>query len=198
MEERSISPEESLEIIQKMIDNSRMKMAENGFHLIIWSVSMSIASIIQYFMIIYRFHLDKSWYMWLMFVLIALIIGKVYEVRRFQKEQIEKNKLNKLIDYLWLSFGISSALLLTLSWKYSIYDITPFILVSLGASTFISGIALQAKSLIIGGIVFWVSCILCIFIDAPEDLLINAVAMIIGFFIPGIQLWRNYKKEKNV
>lgn len=198
MQERNISPEESLQIIQKMIDNSRLKVAENGFHLIVWAIMISIASICQYLMITYRFHLERSWLMWIGAVVIGFTIGNIYEYRRHKNQKIEKNKMNRIVDFIWMSFGISSALVWLIAFRYSLYDITPLIHISLGAATFISGIVLQIKSLIRGGIIFWVACIICVIISSPANLLINAAAMIIGFLIPGIQLWKKYKIDSDV
>ena len=198
MQERNISPEESLQIIQKMIDNSRLKVAENGFHLIVWAIMISIASICQYLMITYRFHLERSWLMWIGAVVIGFTIGNIYEYRRHKNQKIEKNKMNRIVDFIWMSFGISSALVWLIAFRYSLYDITPLIHISLGAATFISGIDLQIKSLNLGGIIFWDACIICVIISSPLNLLINAAAMIIGFLTPGIQLWKKYKIDSDV
>lgn len=199
MEERNISPQESIDIIQKMISNSRLKASESGIHLIVWSIVISIASVLQYVLIVTRSpYLTKSWWMWIAAVVLGVAISNIYEAKKSKKMKVEKNRVNKAIDLIWLSFGVCSILIWLFAWKYKIYDITPLIHISLGAATLITGILLQYKPLIRGGIMFWIACIICIILSSPVNLLINAAAMMIGFLIPGISLWNKYKKEHNV
>lgn len=199
MEERNISPQESLDIIQKMISNSRYKASESGFHLIVWSIVISIASILQYLMIVIRSpYLQQSWWMWIGAVILGVVIGNVYEAKKSKTIKVEKNTVNKVIDFIWLSFGVCSVLIWFFAWKHRVYDITPLIHISLGFATLITGILLQYKPLIRGGIIFWISGIACIIVSSPINLLINAAALMIGFLIPGISLWNKYKKEHHV
>lgn len=198
MQERKISPEESLQIIQKMIDNSRLKASENGFHLMMWAIVISVASVLQYLSIMYRYHLEKSWLMWIAAVMIAMAIGYIYEFRRHKKTKIEKNKVNRNVDLVWMSFGVSAFLVWAAAYKYAMYNVTPFILICLGAATFVSGNLLEFKPLIRGGIIFWVACVICFIVNGPVSLLVNAVAMLAGFLVPGIILWKEYKAERNV
>lgn len=194
MEEKNISPEESLHIIQKMIENSRMKLAENGFHLLVWGYLIIVASILQYLSIVFRLYVEKSWIIWIVATIIALSIGFIYEKNRKDISKIKKNKVNNVINNVWQSFGISAFLVMLFCIKFEIYNVTILILISLGAASFVSGKILEFKPLIFGGIIFWIGCVACLFLR-EESLLVNALLMFLGFIIPGNILWKRYKKE---
>ena len=74
----------------------------------------------------------------------------------------------------------------------------PFILTITGLGTFVSGTILKFKPLTWGGLLFWIAAIGASFVAPINQLLINGIAIFIGYIIPGILLWRNYKAETHV
>jgi hypothetical protein len=73
--------------------------------------------------------------------------------------------------------------------------IDPMLLVLYGMPTFLSGIILKFKPLIIGGICCWILSVLSAFIPAEYQLLLIAAAVISAWIIPGYLLKANFKKE---
>ena len=51
--EKTLTPEESLRIIQRSISNSRRNMREGSFYYLLWGWSLILASLANYFLIRY-------------------------------------------------------------------------------------------------------------------------------------------------
>ena len=75
--------------------------------------------------------------------------------------------------------------------------ISPAFLALYGMPTFMSGILLRFRPLVIGGIGCWVLSVLTRFIDYDYQLLMLAAAMVIAWIIPGYILRSNYQKQKD-
>jgi thiamine transporter ThiT len=67
-----------------------------------------------------------------------------------------------------------------------------------GVGTFVSGAILRFNLLVLGGVVFWLGAFACTLTTPLNQLLINAIATFIGYIVPGVMLWKEYKKENNV
>ena len=72
--------------------------------------------------------------------------------------------------------------------------ISPGFLVLYGIPTFLSGIILRFRPLIIGGISCWLLSVLVIFVDFSYQMLFLSAAMLIAWIIPGYMLRSKYKK----
>jgi hypothetical protein len=61
--------------------------------------------------------------------------------------------------------------------------------------TFLSGIILKFKPLVIGGISCWLLAVVSVFIPMEYQLLCIAAAVIFAWIIPGYLLKANFKRE---
>jgi hypothetical protein len=127
---------------------------------------------------------------------IGVFIGKYYEKKR-NLNGVAKSNEDIYISNMWLSYLFTLILVIVFC---SISEISPvpFILIITGMVTFTTGKILQFKPLLIGGIVFGFCSLLCIQIKGEEQLLIQALAIFIGYIIPGVLLNKKFKKENNV
>jgi hypothetical protein len=62
--------------------------------------------------------------------------------------------------------------------------------------TFVIGGMQKFKPMILGGIFCWVASIISIYTNVEIDLLLMAACGLIAWLIPGIILWRSYKKNQ--
>jgi hypothetical protein len=194
-QEQNLTTEESLKIIQTMINSARNKVAEDGFHLILWGVLVISCCIANY--IFLKLEIGNwSGLPWLLMPFIGVFIGKYYEKKR-NLNGVAKSNEDIYISNMWLSYLFTLILVIVFC---SISEISPvpFILIITGMVTFTTGKILQFKPLLIGGIVFGFCSLLCIQIKGEEQLLIQALAIFIGYIIPGVLLNKKFKKENNV
>lgn len=195
MKEKQLTYEESIQVIQGMIDIAKNKITETGFHFLLWGFLVVSASLTQYFLIQNEFG-DESNLVWLIMPLIGVPLAIVYEYKRGQKEKTQ-SKFDKLYGFLWLGFAITLIIIIYISLANKINPIA-FILVLVGLTTFVSGAIYNFTPLIIGSIVFWIGGAVCVFVAVPEQLLVNAAATFIGYVIPGLMLWKKSKDSSHV
>lgn len=188
-----LQPNDSLKIIQEIINQRKQKYEENGFFFIFWGILISVAGITQFLMYQFDFHFSKSGFVWLILMPLGFIFTFVAKMR----EGIKAEKQGKSIDWtgwLWLVAGIgamvggftqSSLKLITIL----IY--LPLIMASLAT-------ALQLKNRL------WISTSLISFVLVYSTLFVNygyyiilmtVVLAALLFLIPGIQLHSDYKKR---
>jgi hypothetical protein len=66
-----------------------------------------------------------------------------------------------------------------------------------GIPTFITGGVFKFKPMIFGGLICWVLAIASMYTDIAVDMLFMAACGLFAWLIPGIILWRRYKKQQS-
>ena len=193
--EHELTHEESLRIIQSMIDTAKNKISDNGFHFMLWGVLVIAASLIQ-FIWLQKGGGNQSNVVWIIMPIIGVPLALIYEWRKDKTERT-RSHIDAFYGFLWLGFGIALALAIFTSVRMGV-DTLPYILIVVGLATFISGCLFRFKPLILGGIVFWAACILASFLSQENQLLLNAASTFLGYILPGLLLWKNYQKQENV
>ena len=196
MQEDNITQEQSLAIIESMINKARNQFSENGFAYLLWGwVVLACSSsqfILQYFM-----HYPKHYLVW-MLTWVALIVQIIYSVKK-EKRKVVKTYTDEIAGYVWMTFVIMLILAGTLTSKalqpQLFYITNIIILVMYGMPTFLSGIILKFKPLVLGGITCWALAIAAHFLPPDFTGLLITVAVITAWIVPGYLLRSRYKKQ---
>jgi hypothetical protein len=192
-DEKVITPEESIQIIRKSIIISRKNLKENAFYYLFWGWMFVFASLTNYFLI--RFLHSRKMYdqifiassiAWGIFVAVGFALIFIY-LRKTRRQNSVRTHLDRIITILWLTAGVVFVLIILFCYHYESYP-TPYILSVTGMATFISGIVVRFKPLIAGGILFGVISVISIFVSPLSQLLLVAIALVLGFLIPGYLL----------
>jgi hypothetical protein len=197
MPQENISGNESLALIESMINKAKNQFSENGHLYLLWGWAVLICSIAQ-FILIYYVHSGKHSYVW--FATWVLLIYQVFYIRRKKRQQKARTYTDEIIGFVWLAFFI---LMCLFGFQYAInFDpdkyygfIFPAFLVLYGMPTFLSGVILKFKPLILGGIYCWALSVAAGFIPAKFHLLLLASAMIAAWIIPGYLLRKRFKNQ---
>ena len=192
--EKNLSPSESLAIIQNMISAAKNNLTDDGFHFLLWGALVIIASIGQYALA--QMQYQANYIPWYIMPVVGIPAAIIYEWRKKKHEKV-KSHFDSIFGYLWTAVGITIFMVIFIAVKNQMSPI-PFILAVVGLGTFVSGSIIRFKPLTIGGLVFWAAALTSCFFDPATQLLINGVATFIGYIIPGVILWRNFKAEANV
>jgi hypothetical protein len=114
-----------------------------------------------------------------------------------KKKQRVKSYIDDLMKYVLISFLVS---LFTVLFFMNTLGISTYPLVMLiyGIWLFISGGALKFRPLIIGGIVNWLLGITAFFFAFEIQLLILALAVLLGYIIPGHLLKMKFEISKRI
>jgi len=165
MQEENFSGEQSLAIIESMINKAKNQFSENGFMYLLWGWVILFCSL-SHFVLEYFMHYPNPQLVW-MLTWLALIVQIVYLSRK-KKTRLVKTYTDEITGYVWIAFVIMLALsgwLMSSALQPSqIYAGNIFILILYGMPTFLSGIILQFKPLVTGGIVCWVLSLLAVFV----------------------------------
>ncbi|MCK5462749.1 MAG: hypothetical protein KAI95_07020 [Bacteroidales bacterium] len=188
--EKTLTPEESLRIIQKSISNSRKNMREGSFYYLLWGWALILASLANYFLIRYLIGQERyddimlmSLLAWGVFIIVAMIIQFVYQSRVSKRERVVTH-LDRYITIVWITAGLLMGLMAFLSLKIDSYP-TPFILGVTAMATAVSGLMLRFRPLVIGAVIFLAAAVISSFMRGTDQLLVFAVAMALGYLIPG-------------
>jgi hypothetical protein len=197
MEDKQLNPQESLQLIEDMINKVKNRFSEDGFQYILWGWVVFGCSVLQ-FVLLEFVKYEKHYFAW-SFIWIAVVIQTVYVWKR-NKQKVVKTYTDEIIFYIWLSYLIMAFLYSYLIGQIAGVDyyrhITPIMLAAYGMPVFLSGIVLRFKPLIIGGIGCWLLTPLSLYLSFEYRLLMPAVAMLIAWIIPGHLLRSKYKNQK--
>jgi hypothetical protein len=198
MQEENISGEESLAIIESMINKAKNQFSENGFMYLLWGWVILFCSLAQF---ILKTVIDypKHYLVW-MLTWVAVLIQIIYLTRRERRRKV-KTYTDDIVGYVWMTFVILMVLTGFLIGRSpgirSETLITIIFLALYGMPTFLSGIILKFRPLVIGGICCWVLTIISVFVSPDYRLLFLAAAVVIAWIIPGYLLRARYRQENN-
>jgi hypothetical protein len=195
MQDENITQQESLAIINSMINKARNQFSENGFVYLLWGWVIFICSTSQF--ILQRLHFSKHYLVW-MLTWVAVAVQIFYYSRK-EKKKVVRTYTDDIAAYVWLVFVIMLVLFGSLISSRlpdtQAYLGTVVILVLYGMPTFLSGIILRFKPLIAGGACCWVLSIVAVLLPPDLTILLISVAVIAAWIIPGYLLRIRYKKE---
>ncbi len=188
-----MNTQNSLALIEEMINKAKNTFSESGTLFILWGFVILICSITQ-FIGQYFFDHKNAAAIW-MLTWVASIL-QIFYLRKLNKNKAVRTYTDDILKYMWITFIICFILLVfILIFQKSFISIVPAILVVYGIPTFLSGIILKFKSLIIGGVCCWLLAALCVFTGWDFQQLYIAAAGIIAWIIPGFNLRKKFMIE---
>jgi len=192
-EEVSMTEAESMQLISSMINKAKNRFGETGFLYLLWGWVVLICCVIQ-FIAVYFFKSENAYYVW--FITWIVVVYQVFFLRKKRKSRKVKTYTDDINKFVWIVFFICEMLLIFILILFKSYDaIDPAILVMYGMPTFLSGIILKFRPLIIGAICCWLFAGVSPFIDPGFQLLLIAGSVIAGWIIPGYLLKQKFKNE---
>jgi uncharacterized membrane protein len=195
MEQDNFSPQQSLLLIDSMINKARNRFSENGFMYLLWGWLILTCSVGHFLLIQLNLfsHPELIWSStWL-----AVIFQVIYYSRRKKKETV-KTYSDAIISSIWICFGICMFTLVFILNRYNVWTIMyPLVLMMYGVPTFLSGTVMQFTPLKIGGISCWVLALVATFVPFLYVLLLLALAVVVAWIIPGYLLRKKFAAENN-
>lgn len=191
--EKQMSEAESLSIISGMINRAKNRFSETGHLYLLWGWVILVCCITQFVSLQY-FNYEKGYQVWFL-TWLAVIYQFIYLAKTKKREKV-KTYTDEIMGFVWLTFMVCGVVMVFILIKLKVFvAINPLILVLYGMPTFLSGIILKYKPLIIGGISCWVLALLSPLVPIEYHLLLLACAVIAAWIIPGYLLRSKYKKE---
>jgi len=186
----NLSAQESLDLITSMINQAKGNVSRSSFYFLLWGWVIAFCNFGMYYILTFTKFPELAPNVWLL-CLPAWIISIAYG-RNQEKARMVTTHLDKISIWLWICMTINITPIWIFGGKIN-WMVNALILMPVGAATFLSGIIVRFRPLLIGGIIFWVLGISCYFVSNSDQYLIGGFAMILGYLIPGYML-RNQKE----
>ena len=195
--ENDFSPQQSLALIESMINRAKDKFAEDGSMYLFWGWLVFTCSLFQ-FILLHIMEYPKHYLVWL--ATLPAFVYQFFYIRKKRKQQTVTTYADYIIGYIWLTFCVVMLLIgfligfLTGGDYY--YHIIPLLLAVYGVPVFLTGIIVRFRPLVTGGIACWVLCIASTFIKNYDyQFLMLPAAMLAAWIIPGYRLRAKYKSQ---
>ncbi len=188
----SLSAQESLSLIESMIREAKGKVTGSSFYFLLWGWVIAFCNFGMYFMLNFSEwpqYAPMVWFLTFPAWIITMIKGK-------NQSQLAgaNTHLDRINMWLWISMAITITPIWIFGEKIN-WMVTPLILMPVGAATFVCGIIIRFRPLLMGGLIFWAAAIGSYFVPLDVQYIVGGVAVILGYLVPGYML--KYQKEKN-
>lgn len=188
---QKLTAEQSLHLIQSMIQKAKQDVANNSFYLLLWGWLVFIAALLHFGLLKFT-SFQQPWLAWnLMWVgMITSIIKGIKDSRKV----IVKTFVAETMKYFGISLGILYCGLAFIFARFDLWDISfPLYILVYAVACFFMGSLIQFSLLKWTGLSCVVFVILSVFVGYDWKLLFMAMAVLISYIIPGHVL---YMKEK--
>ena len=188
---------DSLMLIQEMIENSKARLGESSFFFLLWGWLVLLASIIHFILLMTGY--ANPWLPWPVMMVIGGIVASV-KGRKINREKQVKTYLDSTMSYLWLGFVFTLFFILFFAGYGKIsWSMSNILIVTLyGMGSFVSGGILKFRPLILGGIASWVIAVVSVFLAPEYTILSIAVSIVIAYLVPGYMLRTKEKQLSHV
>lgn len=194
MDNTTLTPEESLLLITKIIEETKKRFSENGRIIVFWGILMFVVTMSQF--ILYRLEYYKiHWYPAFLYPLGAIYMG-IHVWREYKKKNVPKTLIGNILGKMGWLLG-ANLLILGFFFSHKVGDAgAPVFLILLALFIFLAGISIKFKPLIISGIVLNLFAFAAFYVHDHYLYLIMAIGSF-ALTIPGILL-NIHKRKENV
>lgn len=196
--EKELKPEESLKIIQNMIIASQQQFANNGIFMIVWAIVLILAALANYLIIASGTDgtTINRWLpvIWVGFTILGGIISLAIGFRQSKRKTVETH-IGKILKWMWLGFGV----VLFFTILFPILNNSspiPFILTLTAFAVYIFALTIRYLPFMIGASCILILGALSFWTNYELQLVAFALAIFLGYLIPGIMLYRKYNSRK--
>jgi len=197
MEEKSITEQESLQLINKMIYEAKGYYYENGLSALIYGFSVLICSVLSF--IIANGNVQFLFNPF--YVLIPIFFIQAWIQNRQDKKKKAKTFTDETIDYVWVGFFLCSIVSLSALFAGLNYLVISIILILVAFACLLTGMITKFRYHIISSIVCLFLAGISFFMQNQNSYLLLAIAATIVWIIPGFMLRSKFKEvlkqEKN-
>jgi len=196
MEEKPISQQESLLLIQQMIQTAKKEQKDDGKGWIVWGWMLFISSVLTIANLHFKWF--STYFFWNLFgiatILIfiyetvyVLFISKRTKVRTYTKDLFEKLNAGFFISLMFIIVAINTGVAPAKGFALLISLYAFWILVY--------GSALNFKPSIVGAYVTWAFGITALFVKTFELVMaMHALGVLFGYIIPGHIAYKEFRK----
>jgi hypothetical protein len=194
MEER-ITPEESLLLISKTIEETKQRFQENGHIIILWGVITFVVFASQYIFSAIGWY-KKFDIIWTTALFpLGAIYTFIYIKKNVYKKHLPKTLLTRVISTMGWTMGFNIMVLGLLFSKQLGDAMAPIFIILLALSMIVTGASIKFKPLFIGGILMNLIGLGSFYFTRDYHGFSMMLGALVGLIIPGILLNKAHRKE---
>jgi hypothetical protein len=196
MDKTTLTPEESLLLITKTIEETKQRFQENGHILILWGIITFTVFFSQYIFVLLGWYklFDIIW------TTILFPLGGIYTFiyvrKKGKKGNLPKTIITRVIETMGWAFG-ANLLILGFVFRPQLGIATaPIFLILFALFILATGASIKFKPLLIGGVALNLIGLSTFYLNPDYHGLSMMLGSVVGLIIPGILL--NKDRKENV
>ena len=195
MDKTTLTPEESLLLITKTIEETKQRFTENGHMIILWGVLTFTVFFSQYILVLLELH-KKFDIIWTVILFpLGAIYTFIYMWKNVNKKNLPKTLLTRVIGTMGWAMGMN-LMILGFLFRQQLGDaMAPVFLILLALSMIVTGASIQFKPIFIGGILLNLIGFCSFFFDTDYHGFSMMLGAVVGLIIPGILLNKARRKD---
>ncbi len=192
METKDLTPNESLVVIQEMIEIEKMRFGENGFIYRFWGWLVVAAALAQFVLLKLEFY-NYHYFPWFLMIFGGIYTGIYYGKK---KDKASLPISGKALGYTWIIISIAIFGVAFFMAEKAGGWLLFIILSQIAVGTVVSGALLNFRVLIIGGFICMAMAFVSIFTPYEYWSLLTIVAIVASDLVPGYMLKKINTKLK--
>lgn len=180
----NLSAQQSLEIITAMIRQAKGNVSSNSFHFLLWGWTLAIANLGVF--VLLRYTTVQNATLVFSITIISAVISAVYGARQ-SRSSTSRTILDAANTWIWVGYGVTCFTIVAFGYKTN-WQINPIVITMASAPTFVTGVMLRFRPLMFGGVALWLFGIMLFILPTDLQFLFSAIAIIIGYLVPGYML----------
>ena len=195
MDKTILTPEESLLLISKTIEETKSRFEENGHIIILWGVLMFTVFFSQYIFSLTGLY-KKFDIIWTVILFpLGAIYTFIYVRKEVKKKNLPKTLLTRVITTMGWAMGMNLMILGFLFSQQLGDAMAPVFIILLALSMIVTGASIEFKPLFIGGLLLNLIGFATFYLSRDYQGFSMMLGAIVGLIIPGILLNRARRKE---
>lgn len=187
----TLTHQQSLGIIEQMINAARDDHRERGDGWLLWGWLLFIASVLSAIFMVRGLADLVSW-VWPIMLVVGFFLN-FFVLASHKKKKHVTTYIQGLLNKMGIGFYVSLLIIVGAGYLSRMSFAFGYFYVLYALWMFIYGSALRFRPFIVGAVVNWVAAIVIFIVqDFYYAMLISAVAVLVGYLIPGHMLRRQY------
>lgn len=182
-----MTPAQSMEVIHRMIVEAKQSAQRSNYYFLLWGMLFALAGLVDH--VLHQQGITLHWLVWPAMGIIGTVGSSVHGAREGRRQGV-MTMMDRVQMWLWIAFTVVLVLMIVLLVAKGL-DPNPFVLVLTGMPTFITGMLMRFRPLMIGGLLFWVIGLTSAFVLPGYSSLIFSAGIVVGYIIPGLMLKRH-------
>jgi len=190
MEEKDLSGEESLQLINRMIYEAKGYFYESGVAALIYGFSALVCSVLSYLREKELISIPFAPF----YIMVPVFFVQAWIQFKEEKKKKAKTFTDETIDFVWLGFFLSVIISLAGTFAGAGYIIITIILFLTGFAAFLTGMISKFRYHAVCGIFCLLVAAVSFFIQNVNIYFLLAGVSIIVWIIPGFMLRKHFRK----